>query len=46
MALEEVLILGRVRLIRPNTAVTMDYNAERINFVIDANETITSIRCG
>ena len=45
-ALEKVLILGRVRLIRPMTAVTMDFVSERINFGIDGSETIKSITCG
>ena len=45
-ALERVLILGMVRVIRPDDMVTMDYRAERINFRIDANETIAAIDCG
>lgn len=45
-ALERVLILGQVRVIRHGTAVTMDYRPERINFVIDPANTIESIRCG
>jgi len=45
-ALERVLILRQVRLLRPDTATTMDYVPERINFVISTDETITAIRCG
>lgn len=45
-ALERVLILGMVRLIRPDTMVTMDMRPERINFHINADEKIVSITCG
>jgi len=45
-ALERVLILGQVRIIRPGQPVTMDYRAERINFNIGADETIVQITCG
>lgn len=45
-ALEKVLILGPVRLIRPNTAMTMDYVAQRINFEITKDEKIARITCG
>ncbi len=45
-ALERVLLLGPVRVIRPGDAVTRDYRVERINFMIDENETIRSIDCG
>ena len=44
--LEKVLILGPVRLIRPNTAVTMDYLEQRINFEITKDEKIARITCG
>lgn len=43
--LEQRLHLGMVRIIRPNTAVTMDYRMERINFVLDDNDIITQIGC-
>jgi hypothetical protein len=33
------------RIIAPNTPVTMDFNAERINFLTDANGVITSVEC-
>ena len=29
----------------PDTPVTMDFNAERINFLTDANGVITSVEC-
>ena len=45
-ALELVLILGKVRVIRPGDAVTMDFLTDRINFQIDANERISAITCG
>ncbi len=45
-ALERVLILGQVRIIRPGTAVTQDYRAERINFYVAADNQISRITCG
>ena len=45
-ALERVLLLGKVRVIRPNQAVTMDYWPDRINFMIDEDARIGSITCG
>ena len=45
-ALETMLLLGMVRVIRPGDMMTRDYRAERINFMIDANETIKAINCG
>ncbi|MEL7181635.1 MAG: I78 family peptidase inhibitor [Pseudomonadota bacterium] len=45
-SLERVLLLGPVRVIRPGDAVTRDFRVERINFMIDENETIRSIDCG
>lgn len=44
-ALERVLLLGQVRVIRPNQAVTMDFRPERINFNIASDNRITSIYC-
>ncbi len=35
-----------VRIIRPGTAVTMDYIVERLNIEIDANEKISRVNCG
>jgi Peptidase inhibitor I78 family len=34
-----------VRYIRPNTQVTMDFRADRLNIDIDASEIITGFRC-
>lgn len=45
-ALETVLLLGKVRVIRPGQAVTMDFRQERINFMIDEANRIEAIRCG
>jgi uncharacterized lipoprotein YajG len=45
-SLERVLIMGQVRLIRPDQAVTMDFSAERINFWIGADNRIVRITCG
>ncbi len=45
-ALERELILGQVRVIRPNSMVTMDYREDRINFEIDALERIARVYCG
>ena len=44
-ALERVLILSQVRVIRPGQAVTMDFRPERINFNVDATNRIVSISC-
>ncbi|WP_296418126.1 I78 family peptidase inhibitor [Pseudooctadecabacter sp.] len=44
-ALERVLILAPVRLIRPGQAVTMDFRPDRINFTIGPDNRITSISC-
>ena len=45
-ALERVLILGQVRVIRPGMAVTMDFRPERINFEIDEAGRVARIYCG
>lgn len=45
-ALEKVLILKPVRILRPGIAVTMDFNPARMNFDIGADGRITSIHCG
>ena len=44
-ALERVLLMGQVRVIRPGDAVTMDFRPERINFYIDAANRIERIAC-
>jgi len=45
-ALERVLILGQVRVIRPGTVVTQDFRPERMNFHITADDHIQRIACG
>jgi len=45
-SLERITILGPVRVIRPDSAVTMDFREERINFYVDGNGLITNILCG
>lgn len=45
-ALERVLILRQVRVIRPLDAVSLDLRPVRINFNIGADERIRSITCG
>ena len=44
-ALERVMLLGQVRVIRPGQAVTMDFRPDRINFNVGASNQITSIYC-
>lgn len=34
------------RVLRPNQAVTMEFNAERLNLVVDAAGVVTAVRCG
>jgi len=45
-SLETTLLLQPVRIIRPDQAVTMDFLENRINFIADADDIITSISCG
>ena len=45
-ALEQVLIMQEVRIIRPWTMVTMDYRAGRINFKISDQDMIADVSCG
>ncbi len=45
-ALERVLILGQVRVIRPGMAVTLDFRPERLNFEINASNRVARIFCG
>lgn len=45
-ALERVLRLGEVRIIRPNTAVTADFRPSRINYEIGATNQIMRVYCG
>ena len=44
--LERILILGQVRVIRPDTIVTQDYRPERMNFHVGASGKIIQIRYG
>ena len=44
-ALETVLIMRPVRVIRPDTAITMDFRQDRLNFNVDGANAITSIGC-
>ena len=41
-----VRILGPVRVIRPGTAVTMDFVENRLNIELDETETVTRVYCG
>lgn len=45
-ALERILLLGPVRVIRPGDMVTMDFRPDRVNFKISADETIQAVDCG
>jgi hypothetical protein len=45
-ALERVLIMREVRVIRPGMPVTADFSAERINFLINETGRIAQITCG
>jgi len=45
-ALERVLIMREIRLIRPGQPVTADFRPQRINFLIGADESIERISCG
>lgn len=44
-ALERVLIMGPVRVIRPGQPVTMDFRPDRINFNIGTDNRIVSVSC-
>ncbi|ARO13658.1 hypothetical protein BVG79_00300 [Ketogulonicigenium robustum] len=45
-ALERVLIMRQVRIIHPDTMVTMDHRPARLNFTINADGLIARISCG
>ena len=34
------------RVLRPNQAVTLEFNAERVNVIVDAENKVTAVRCG
>lgn len=35
----------QVRVIRPDTVVTMDFRADRLNIILDENDVVTDVRC-
>ncbi len=45
-ALERVLIMRPIRLIRPGTAITEEFSPGRLNIHIDASETVAALTCG
>lgn len=45
-ALEKVLILRQVRILRPGMMVTQEFRADRLNFRIGTDGNIVSITCG
>ena len=44
--LEKVLIMGPVQVLRPGSIAAQDFQPDRINFVIGADNSITNITCG
>jgi uncharacterized lipoprotein YajG len=34
------------RVLRPGQVVTMEFNAQRVNVVVDADNRVTAVRCG
>jgi hypothetical protein len=45
-ALQGVQVPGQVRTIPYNSAVTMDFNMQRLNFLGDKDDKITRVYCG
>lgn len=45
-ALDSMRFNKPVRVIYPDTAVTMDYNADRLNFEVDRTGRISRVSCG
>jgi hypothetical protein len=45
-ALAAMTFAGPMRLIRPDMAVTMDFNPERLNIYLDEADLISSVTCG
>lgn len=45
-ALETIKFAAETRVIRPNDAVTMDYNLSRLNIAISDKEEIVGVACG
>jgi hypothetical protein len=35
-----------VRTLKPNQAVTLEFNGGRLNLVVDASDRVTAVRCG
>lgn len=44
--LEKTVILRPVRVIRPDTAATLDYKPERLNIIVSEAERIERLKCG
>lgn len=42
----QIEILGPVRVIRPDDAVTMDFLPSRLNIVLDGEDTVVRVVCG
>ncbi|MFC7369565.1 I78 family peptidase inhibitor [Vreelandella zhaodongensis] len=36
----------QVRVLRPNSAATMDYREDRLNILLESNDMIEALRCG
>jgi hypothetical protein len=44
---EAVKAAGRpYRILKPDSAATMDFNPERINVLVDDHNVVTAVRCG
>lgn len=44
---EAVKATGRpYRILKPDSAATMDFNPERINVLVDDHDVVTAVRCG
>ncbi|GAB1578824.1 I78 family peptidase inhibitor [Bordetella petrii] len=37
---------SHLRVMRPGQVMTMEYNPDRLNLILDGGETITALRCG
>ena len=44
--LASMRFVATMRVVRPNSAVTMDYSPERINIAVDSRGVITGVTCG
>ncbi len=45
-ALQGINASGPVRIMGPNSVVTMDYRGDRLNALVDRSGTITALSCG